>query len=96
MEGHEKRVYGVDLSPDGKTAVSGSNDRTIRFWDTLTGKEQKTSRIISDEKSGHREPIRAVAWSRKKNLPYLVSASNDKTLICWNVRKAACGKNAIK
>lgn len=96
LEGHEKRVYGVDLSPDGKTAVSGSNDRTIRFWDTLTGKEQKTSRIISDEKSGHREPIRAVAWSRKKNLPYLVSASNDKTLICWECTESGVWKERNK
>lgn len=83
LYGHEDRVYGVDLSSDEKLAASGSNDRTIRFWDTATGEEQTMMRIIPSEESGHREPIRAIAWSRQCDLPYLVSASNDKTLICW-------------
>lgn len=37
--GHEAMVGAVALSPDGKTAVSSSDDRTLRFWNTADGKE---------------------------------------------------------
>jgi WD40 repeat protein len=30
LEGHGGNVYSVSISPDGKTIVSGSNDKTIR------------------------------------------------------------------
>jgi WD40 repeat protein len=39
LEGHTATITCVDFSPDGKTAVSGSNDGTIRFWNLETGKE---------------------------------------------------------
>lgn len=37
--GHEAIVTAVALSPDGKVAVSNSDDRTLRFWNTADGKE---------------------------------------------------------
>ncbi len=30
LEGHNSGVYSVAISPDGKTIVSGSSDKTIR------------------------------------------------------------------
>lgn len=83
LRGHENRVYGADLSPDEDIAASGSNDRTIRFWNTHTGKEIEDMRIVPEKDRGHQEPIRAVAWSQTREIPCLFSASNDKTLICW-------------
>ncbi|MEH2218556.1 MAG: hypothetical protein V7K72_15830, partial [Nostoc sp.] len=32
----------VAIAPDGKTAVSGSNDNTLKVWDLQTGKEIST------------------------------------------------------
>jgi WD40 repeat protein len=32
LRGHGGPIIAVDFSPDGKTLVSGSNDRTVRFW----------------------------------------------------------------
>ncbi len=39
FHGHERAVWSVALSPDGRTAVTGSEDKTLRFWDVATGKE---------------------------------------------------------
>jgi WD40 repeat protein len=33
FKGHENEVTAVAVAPDGKTLISGSKDRTIRFWD---------------------------------------------------------------
>ncbi|HWE60818.1 MAG TPA: TIR domain-containing protein [Chloroflexota bacterium] len=33
LQGHTLEVYGLAISPDGKTLASGSLDGTIRFWD---------------------------------------------------------------
>ena len=30
---HSGRIYSVAFSPDGKTIVSGSRDKTIKVWD---------------------------------------------------------------
>lgn len=37
LEGHTGYVYSVDFSPDGSLIVSGSDDGTVRIWDTERG-----------------------------------------------------------
>ena len=38
MKGHAKRVTAVAYTPDGRRALSASDDKTIRLWDLETGK----------------------------------------------------------
>jgi WD40 repeat protein len=38
LEGHLERVNSVDLTPDKRIAVSGSDDGTIRIWDVASGR----------------------------------------------------------
>ncbi|MCK5217632.1 MAG: hypothetical protein KAJ93_07575, partial [Methanosarcinales archaeon] len=38
LEGHTDWVRAVAVTPDGRFAVSASNDRTLKVWDLKTGK----------------------------------------------------------
>ncbi len=55
IEGHTENVNDVAWSPDGKTLVTGSDDKTVRLWDPATGSEVR--------KLDHQEAVRCVAWS---------------------------------
>ena len=33
MQDHSKSVYGVSVTPDGRKAISASDDKTLRVWD---------------------------------------------------------------
>ena len=39
LTGHSDSVHSVAYSPDGKHIVSGSYDKTVKIWDSTTGKE---------------------------------------------------------
>lgn len=39
LKGHTGDVNSVAITPDGKRAISGSRDKTIRVWDLDMGKE---------------------------------------------------------
>ena len=42
FQGHSLAVTSVCFSPDGKRFVSGSEDKTLKIWDTQTGQELLT------------------------------------------------------
>jgi len=50
FDGHSGGVLGVDLTPDGRYAVSGSNDVTLRLWDIESGAHLRTF-------EGHRNQV---------------------------------------
>ena len=56
LEGHGNGVYAVAFSPDGKLLASGSDDFSIKIWDTTTGKEVKTL-------AGHQDIVVSVVFS---------------------------------
>jgi WD40 repeat protein len=39
LAGHSDTVHALVFSGDGKTLLSSSDDRTVRFWDAATGKQ---------------------------------------------------------
>jgi WD40 repeat protein len=58
LEGHTCGVSAVAVSPDGRRAISGSGDNTLKVWDLETGK------ILTELSADG--PITAVALSRDK------------------------------
>ena len=39
LKGHSQRITNVGFSSDGKTVISSSLDRSVRFWNAATGKQ---------------------------------------------------------
>ena len=57
LQGHTDGVNAVAISSDGRRAVSGSDDKTLRIWDLETGQTHTTLQ-------GHTDTVSAVAITR--------------------------------
>jgi len=64
--GHAGKVKSVTFSPDGRYALSGSEDHTIKLWEVSTGKEIRTFKGLS-------QYVHSVAFS--PNGEYILSGS---------------------
>jgi WD40 repeat protein len=75
LDGHEDAVWSVALSRDGRTAVSGSMDGTVRAWDVPGGRGQ---RVLV----GHALGIVSVSISADGRR--ILSGSLDGTFRLWD------------
>ena len=74
--GHTASIKALVLSPDGRFLVSGSEDVTLKIWDTATGNVLRTL-------YGHEQPVLAAAISPDGRL--IASGGADTTVRVWNV-----------
>jgi len=72
--GHTSWVCSVAFSPDEKYIVSGSYDKTVRLWDSNTGKELRKFK-------GHIGSVSSAAFSPDGKS--IVSGSDDGSLKIW-------------
>jgi hypothetical protein len=75
LKGHADLVQGVAFSPDGQRLASGSNDKTVKIWDSATGKELFALK-------GHAGIVSSVAFSPDGQR--LASGSFDQTVKIWD------------
>jgi WD40 repeat protein len=76
FEGHTNGVNSVAFSPDGKTALSGSDDASLILWDVASGEMLRRF-------EGHTEGVTRVAFSPDGETA--LSGSYDNSLILWDV-----------
>ncbi|OQY43912.1 MAG: hypothetical protein B6247_30995 [Candidatus Parabeggiatoa sp. nov. 2] len=70
--GHSGLVFDVAFSPNGKTVLSGSSDKTLKLWDVQSGRLIRTF-------EGHSDGVEAVAFSPDGKTA--LSGSWDETIV---------------
>jgi WD40 repeat protein len=76
FQGHTKDVTSVSWRSDGRQALSGSSDQTVKLWDVVSGQCLRTFQ-------GHSKGVTAVGWGPDGR--QALSGSNDETLKLWDV-----------
>jgi WD40 repeat protein/serine/threonine protein kinase len=76
LGGHTGDVTSAVFSPDSKSILTTSTDRTARLWDVATGKERRVF-------VGHRQVIQNGRFSPDGK--WVVTASNDGTARVWSL-----------
>ena len=79
VEGHTGAVFGVAVTPDGRRAVSASDDCTLRVWDLDSGACLATLQRHAQKVWG----VAVMPDGRRA-----VSASSDRTLRVWDLPEA--------
>jgi WD40 repeat protein len=101
--GHLCAVMAVVATEDGKGAVTGCRDGSIRLWDTGSGeclrvfeaprtyagieRAVQTQNVLIQD-AGHTKAIRSLAVSRDGT--FLISTSDDATVRLWLVSTGQC------
>jgi WD40 repeat protein len=79
MTGHEKWVRSIAVTKDGKKALTGSQDGTLRLWDLASGKEIK-------KLTGHKSWTWQVGFSSDEKQA-ISSGGTDQTVRLWDLEK---------
>jgi WD40 repeat protein len=75
--GHSSQVNTVAVTMDGRLAISGSSDRSLKVWDLESGVELRSLR-------GHADDVEKVVITPDGRR--VVSASGDKTIRVWDIK----------
>jgi WD40 repeat protein len=75
IKGHTNSVHAVAFSPDGRVLATGSEDESIRIWDTATGEYK--------DRITHTDPVYCLTFSPDGKT--LASGGADKAVTLWDV-----------
>lgn len=78
MSGHLGWVRCIAFDASNEWFVTGSADRTIKVWDSASGKLKLTL-------TGHIASVRALVISPRH--PYMFSVGEDKSVKCWDLEQ---------
>ncbi len=78
---HWFTINAIAFDPRGQFFATGSRDKTIRIWDLKDFSLKKSLDLKKYE--GHINSVNDLYWSSYQNK--LISASDDRSLIIWNI-----------
>nr|VFJ73439.1 MAG: WD40 repeat [Candidatus Kentron sp. FW] len=81
LKGHDRAVWCVAVTPDGRTVVSGSSDDTLKVWELETGRLRATL-------EGHMMPVTGVVVTPDGQ--QVISSSFEGTLRVWSLKTGRC------
>jgi len=79
LDGHTASVNCLAFSPDDLKIVSGSNDTTVKLWNTNSGKCISKKHLIK-----HSNSVLSVAFSQSGDK--FISGGKDGKIIIWNAK----------
>lgn len=77
---HEGYVTCIGFSPDGQSIAAGSEDHTVKLWDTASGDELVT--LV-----GHTGSINGLAFGPDRK--WLATSADDGTIRVWDISTGA-------
>ncbi len=81
FKGHSRTIWGVTITPDGRSVVSASRDKTIKVWLLDSGKCSATIR----GHSGDVDEVKVTSDGLR-----LISSSDDGTVRVWDLATGKC------
>ena len=94
LRGHKDSVYSVAFTPDGQGLISGSLDKTLKYWDVRSvgmgpppnRKKPVDKDLCTMNFTGHKDYVLSVAVSHEGK--WVVSGSKDRGVQFWDSRSA--------
>lgn len=93
VKAHEKDINSLDVAPNDRYVVSGSQDRTAKVFEveyTTTGRGATATLKEIGVCKGHKRGVWSVKFGRAERV--LATGSGDKTVKLWNLEDFTCVK----